>query len=276
MLQRLRNFLRDPGTIMRNYRNMIVNPAIVSAKPWLVPLVRRMNAGIRRLSARSHRLQYSLEWRWAPTPEWFDHHVGVQGLADEQGHTIDQERGVFSSLAIPRGAHVLDLCCGDGYYARHFYVHRAKSVTGVDFDPEVIDYARRVNSAPGLSFEVADIRGGLPEGPFDAVVWNAAIEHFTDDELAEILSGVREVMADGGVLAGDTIVSRDDGAKQLVHHEREFTGTEDLLELLQRHFAHACVWDSPFRDRTELYFYASDDEAAIPFAPASGRIARSR
>jgi SAM-dependent methyltransferase len=271
---RLQNLRRDPWTILRNYRHGIVNLVITASKPWLVPLVRRFNARVRRMSTRTHRWQYLLEWRYDPTPEWFDHHVGVQGLGDEQGHTIDHERGVFTSLAIPRGGRVLDLCCGDGYYARHFYMHRADNVIGVDYNPDVIEYARSVNDAPGISYEVADIRKALPPGPFDTVVWNAAIEHFTEEELADIIAGIRDVLIDGGVLTGDTIVSRPDG-KQLVHHEREFSGTEDLLELLQRHFAHASVMDSPFRDRTELYFYASDDESAIPFAPAWGRIARS-
>ena len=106
---------------------------------------------------------------------------------------------------------MLDLCCGDGYYSRYFYAHRASEVIGVDFDPEPIEYARKVNAGPKVSFEVADIRVTMPNGPFDTIVWNAAIEHFTEDEVRQILVTIRERLRTGGVLAGDTIVSRDGG-----------------------------------------------------------------
>ncbi len=263
---------RDPIGVARLVVKRVDTRVKRRLKRPAVSVLRSLNWWMRRASAATHRLQGQVEWRWPPTPEWFDHHVGAQYLGQAERQNLGEERGVFTNLIVPAGGRVLDMCCGDGYYSRYFYAHRAESVVAVDFDPEPIGYARKVNAAPNIAYEVRDVRVSLPDGPFDAVVWNGAIEHFTDDEVAVILARVRERLSPGGVLAGDTVLARSDGSKQLVHHEREYRGERDLLRTLRAVFAHACVWRVEWGRRTELYFYASNDEAAIPFAAASGRL----
>lgn len=61
----------------------------------------------------------------------------------------------------------------------------------IDFDPDAISRARKYNSAPNIRYELADIRRGIPDGPFDNVVWDAAIEHFTEAEIKFILIRLR-------------------------------------------------------------------------------------
>ena len=34
-----------------------------------------------------------------------------------------------------------------------------------------------------IEFILGDIRNDIPEGPFDNVIWDAAIEHFTEEEI---------------------------------------------------------------------------------------------
>lgn len=52
-----------------------------------------------------------------------------------------------------------------------------------DFDPKAIWTENRKNKAPNIDFVLADIRTDMPQGTFDNIVWDAAIEHFTEEEL---------------------------------------------------------------------------------------------
>jgi cyclopropane fatty-acyl-phospholipid synthase-like methyltransferase len=177
---------------------------------------------------------------------------------------------VFTNLVVPMGGRVLDLCCGDGYYARRFYSNRAREVVAVDRNQDAIAYAKFANPATNVTYRVADIRNEMPDGPFDAVIWGGAIEHFTEEEIQTILAAVRARLTPGGVLAGDTIIASDDGHKALEHHEREFRDERDIVTMLSPPFSHAYGWRSRFEHRTELYFYASDDRSSIPLLPEAG------
>ena len=66
----------------------------------------------------------------------------------------------------------------------------------VDFDPKAIAHANRNFKAENISCKLADIRAQMPEGIFDNVVWDAAIEHSTEAEIA----GIKKRLA----AAGDT------------------------------------------------------------------------
>ena len=153
-----------------------------------------------------------------------------------------------------RGGDVLELCCGDGFNARNFYSLRSRQIVACDFDPAAIRVARRRNSAPNVSFRVADIRKDMPSGKFDNVVWDAAIEHFTRPEIDEILSSIENRLTPDGVLSGHTIVEGTLG-KALSHHETCFEGKEDLAEILNRTFENATVFETIYPNRHNLYFW---------------------
>jgi SAM-dependent methyltransferase len=230
-----------------------------------LPLIKAANRLIRRVSSASHRLQYHLEWL-PPSPEWFDHYVDVHWQWSATGQSFFVERGVFSSLAIEQGASVLELCCGDGFNAKHFYGPRASCVVAVDFDPTAIAFARRANRRVNVKFEIMDIRRQLPEGRFDNVIWDAAIEHFTEEEIDSILQGIRRCLSPGGVLTGYTILEGESGIRHIPQHEREFKNKEDLLSFFKPTFPFVEIFETVYPSRTNLYFYASDREESIPFA----------
>jgi hypothetical protein len=54
----------------------------------------------------------------------------------------------------------------------------SRSIVALDFDEDAIPHARRYNSAPNITFIKQDIRAGLPEGPFDNIVWDACDRAF--------------------------------------------------------------------------------------------------
>jgi SAM-dependent methyltransferase len=243
----------------------LVKRLATMAKPALEALCSGEAKLAEAWSAGAHKRLSFVQWRLSPTPEYFHHKIDLywQWMATRSSFWV--ERGVYSTLAMKPGASILELCCGDGFNAYAFYSKRAGSVVAVDFDPKAIAYAKRRFSAPNLTFRVADIRHEMPQGDFDNIVWDAAIEHFTESEIANLMAQVKQRLTKKtGVLSGYTIVERDDGIKHLHQHEYEFHSKQDLERFLSPHFRNVTVFETVFPERHNLYFWASD--GVIPFA----------
>ena len=125
---------------------------------------------------------------------------------------------MLSGMTLENAAVVLDVCCGDGINSRHFYSIKSSSVSAIDFDVEVIRWAKKSFKAPNVQYLVGDIRFDIPTGPFTNVVWDAAIEHFTGAEITSIMSRIKDVLSPCGTLSGYTIVEREGGKKSLHQH----------------------------------------------------------
>ena len=82
------------------------------------------------------------------------------------------------SGSLEAGTRVLDLGCGNGFWAGMF-AQRGCTVVGIDASPTGIDIARTTHE--GIRFEVMDIASNilaaLDEDPFDLVVSTEVIEH---------------------------------------------------------------------------------------------------
>jgi SAM-dependent methyltransferase len=214
-----------------------------------------------RFVAATHRKLMEIQWRLPPEPEHFDHHIDLfyQWLATR--NSLWLERGVFSSMVL-QGGDVLELACGDGFNAKNFYSLRSKHVVACDFDEKALETARTKNLAPNIRYMLADIRKDMPDGTFDNVIWDAAIEHFTPREIDDILKGITFRLTNDGILSGYTIVERAEG-KSLSHHEYEFKNKQDLLGLLSGHFQNVTVFETVYPTRHNLYFWASN--GGLPF-----------
>ena len=159
------------------------------------------------MARRTHQAQFIAEWA-ADNPEYFDHFIDQYYLWPRERSSFPWERGVFSSVALEENATVLDLCCGDGFNSYHFYSLRSLRVTAIDFDPEAIRWARRNFKASNLQYIHGDIRTQIPDGPFTNVVWDAAIEHFTEEEIAALMGRIKAALVPDGTLSGYTIIER--------------------------------------------------------------------
>ena len=215
--------------------------------------------------AGAHHRLFLAQWGLPPVPEFFDHKIGLYWMwrANRLAHWV--ERGVFSLLAMKPGCRALELCCGDGFNAYFFYSSRVGSMLSVDFDPKAIAYATSNFRTENVTYQLADIRTQMPEGIFDNIVWDAAIEHFTEAEIADLMVNIKKRLSPIGILSGFTIVERADGKKMLVHHEYEFKSKEDLARFFRPHFRNVRVFETIYPDRHNLYFWASD--GMIPFMP---------
>lgn len=234
----------------------MVRPLLVLLRPILLPFFILLNRAIRACAKFTHKAQFYLQWAIKPNPEWFDHFLDQYYQWPALRNPLGWERGIYNLLALTPRSNVLELCCGDGFNAYHFYSIRANSITSIDFDPKAIQHAKRNFKADNVTYLCQDIRQGLPKGPFTNVIWDAAIEHFTIEEITDIITQIKKIMPESGVLSGYTIVEREDGASH-DDHEYEFKSKQDLHDLLKQFFKYVTVIETVYPDRTNLYFYTS-------------------
>jgi len=210
----------------------------------------------KRVHELGMHLQFQRDWGVAPNPEWFNHDLDFALFATRrQPHFF--ERGVYAS-EIVGGKRVLDVCCGDGSVAALFIAPQAKSVLGVDFDPNAIKHARkRWSEYENCRFELMDIRKlDVHAQAFDVILWDAAIEHFTQDEIDHIFGSLKRCMTSDGILHGSSIKKREQ--KSHHDHEYEFATLQELKAFLGKYFRHVEAWERTHPDRTSLYFRCSD------------------
>src|SRR3954464_14677897 len=91
------------------------------------------------------------------------------------------------------GRDVVDMACGEGYGV-DVLARRARTVTGVDANPDAHEHARLKYTRPGVRF-VRDLVESYAE-PCDAVVFLQTIEHVQNP--GEILDHLRSMLRPGG------------------------------------------------------------------------------
>jgi SAM-dependent methyltransferase len=229
--------------------------------PIVAPL-RRLNAGLRGLCARSHQLQYKVEGFLRPSAEWFDHEIDVQWQWVAKQRMMFLERGILNTLAIGPAASILEICCGDGFNAHRFYAERGRQVLAIDHNQAALKYARRVHSRPNIEYRHCNILEGIPEGPFENVIWDSAIHHFALADAAVILASIHRSLANGGVLSGYTEI---EPGEEYSYARLRFRDPGGLADLLGQEFPHVSVIETPDQLRRNLYFFASDSVKALPF-----------
>ena len=91
------------------------------------------------------------------------------------------------------GLDVVDMACGEGY-GTDVLARRARTVTGVDANPEAHAHAKAKYERPGVSFERELIE--TYARPCHAAVFLQTIEHVQDPEA--VLRGFRDMLHPGG------------------------------------------------------------------------------
>jgi SAM-dependent methyltransferase len=251
--------------IIDEYRGHSMKNAIKRVlRPFLEVIFGAEAALAARWAFGAHRRHMRAQWYLGPSPEFFDHYQDLFYLWVATRNSLWVERGAFGGLAL-KGGNVLELACGDGFNAKNFYSLRSRNIVACDFDPRAIALAKRKNAAPNVTHVLADIRQAMPGGCFENIIWDGAIAHFTPDEIAEIMSGIKSRLTTDGILSGSSLVEPEDGSRQYHHHEYEFHGMEDLARFLRPHFKNVKVFETIYPARRNLYFWASD--GVLPFDP---------
>ena len=141
-----------------------------------------------------------------------------------------------------RGLDVVDLACGEGYGADVLARGGARSVVGVDANPQAHEHAALRYSREGVSFQRDLVEAW--EGEADAVSFLQTIEHVEDP--APLLERFRRILRPGGaayVSTPNVLTLAPRGAERSGNpwHVREYRA-EEFAGLLAAHF-----------ERVELY-----------------------
>ena len=100
-------------------------------------------------------------------------------------------------LPIDKNARILDLGCGDGNSVYWLQQLGYKNASGIDFSKEQIEHGRSMGIE---NLQNADIIEYLSDNKneFDVIIAKDVIEHFTKDEVFEILQLINKNLKKGG------------------------------------------------------------------------------
>jgi len=172
---------------------------------------------------------------------------GLQGIIQHEHY----HRYLFA-LRYCDGRDVLDIASGEGYGS--FLIGQvARSVIGVDIDPESVEHANRsygsnlvdrVISHRNIAFRVGNAASlPVPDGSVDTVVSFETLEHITEHE--KFMAEVRRVLRPGGVLvisSPNRAVYTDEADHHNPYHVRELYRA-DFVALLQESFARLQLYE---------------------------------
>lgn len=123
---------------------------------------------------------------------------------------------------------ILDSACGAGYGSALIAEALPEAnVTGVDIDPEAVEYARKRYADAGAIYQLSNLLELQGEGVFDASVSLETIEHVPDPAAA--LQAFRRLLTDDGIFIGSVPVTPSVDVNP--YHLTDFTRTS-FLKLL--------------------------------------------
>ena len=124
--------------------------------------------------------------------------TGERTLPDvpEENYWYRRHLAVYEWIAAQtKGLRVVDMACGEGYGSAVLARAGARSVVGVDANPEAHEHARLRYTDANLRFERDMVERF--DAPCDAVVFLQTIEHVQDP--GALLDRFRALVGDGGV-----------------------------------------------------------------------------
>ena len=205
-------------------------------------------------------LYYShLFWRqWYKTkPHWFDHRLDLYRWSVHQNsHWV--ERGVYSKEVMTPGCNVLDIGCGDGFYAYYFYAKMASKIDCVDIDEDAIRHAKKLYKHSKINFFLLDaVIDEFPGENYDVIALDGAIGHFTYDQLKILLPKIKKALKTKGIFVG--FENMEDEETQSWDHPIALSKKEDFYNLLSPYFPRVEILYLTSPGRNNIYFRCGDD-----------------
>lgn len=175
-------------------------------------------------------------WYWtAKLPHFSDSRFGAFkfAFAPLLGGASAYNRGFLAAEVIAKGDVLLDIACGDGFFAKRFFATQCAHVDAIDINPSAIRIAIAQNSAPNIDFHLMDaVAHAFPSDKYDVIVWNSAIAYFPPDTTNRFLKKISTSLSADGVFVGAESLGRSEGHD----HLQVFESLEDLHRLFSQHF----------------------------------------
>jgi SAM-dependent methyltransferase len=171
---------------------------------------RRRAALMKALVAHDKSLQYR-QWRLSgEMPHFYDHRIGSLLFAAGEQSGLGMYRGYLAAQVMRPGDVVLDIGCGDGFFAHRFFAPRVAHVDSIDVEPSAIAHARQHHAASNIAYHLLDaVAQPFPRDRYDVVVWDGALGHFAPDVTRGVLVKIRAVLAEGGLFAGSETLGEE-------------------------------------------------------------------
>jgi len=187
-------------------------------------------------------------------PHFFDHRIDSFAFAAGNGTGFSYYRGYFAAEVIRQGDTLLDIGCGDGFFARRFFSPKCARVDAIDVEPGAIGHARRHNAAAGVNYVVCDaVRDEFPSGRYDVIVWDGGLGHLSSESTSRVLEKIRYALTSDGVFVGSESLGREGH-----DHLQFFFSLEELASLFRPYFAHVqlrkIAYDLPGIVREEAFW----------------------
>ena len=209
--------------------------------------------------------QKRLDLAWGPgviSPEHFEHRIDQFLWRNRNSFWV--ERGVFNNITISSNAKVLELSCGDGFFAHHFYSQLAKSCECVDIDKDAINYSKKYHSSRGnIQYYCEDINTYIPKNTYNNIIWDAAIEHFSPENIDSLVKKYSQFLETDGIFSGYTLQEKDTGVLQHADHLCEMRDKEHLAKFFTPYFKNVLILETIHSERVNYHFFASN--GPIPF-----------
>ena len=104
-----------------------------------------------------------------------------------------------SLLSSDRASRILDVGCGRGGLVYWLQQRGYRNASGIDLSAEQVDTARRLGIPNVQQADVAEYLAGRRDY-YDALILRDVLEHFTRDEIVEVLETSRSAIRPGGLL----------------------------------------------------------------------------
>lgn len=185
-------------------------------------------------------------------------------FADHPPAFASFNRAVLSAEVIRLGDRVLDIGCGDGFFTKRFLANGARHVDGVDVEPSAIAAAEKGNRAPNVKFHRMDaVNEPFPSAPYDVIVWDGALGHFSPDTTDKMLQKISAALADDGAFTGSESLGHEG-----TDHLQFFGSRDDLRSLFSRFFSNVEIKTSEYTlgdgfIRSEAYWRCANDPARL-------------
>ena len=187
------------------------------------------------------------QWSFT-TPDWFDHrHHTMNPSKESKNSWIESVAMVLRIL--PKNGKILNYCAGEAYFDAEYFNNMASEILCIDSNKsdEYKNYLIKDNiqrSQGKLTYSYEDILKHEPRANhYDVVIMRSAIEHFTEDDQATIMSKIKTTLSDTGWFVGDTPANPDkEDQKHHSAHENEWKDENEAREFLSQYFEEVEVY----------------------------------